>query len=93
MSRFSDAQGITGADQMEERLKRVEEQQAAWGQRFFSTFVIGRLRTDRTTPPATSADVNDSDQIYDVIRIYPYEYILINNDGAYNWVRLTMSTF
>lgn len=93
MTRFTDESPITGGTILEERVKRLEEQQAAWGNRFFNTFTIGRLRTDRLTPPTTSADVNSTDRLYDVIRIYPYEYVLINNSGVYNWVRITMSTF
>lgn len=93
MSRFTDQNAITGGSVLEERIKRLEEQQAAWGNRFFNTFMTGRLRTDRTTAPASSTDVNETDRLYDVIRIYPYEYVLINNAGAYNWVRITMSTF
>jgi hypothetical protein len=93
MSRFNDQNPITGNDSLEERVKRLEEQQASWGNRFFNTFTIGRLRTDRTTAPASSADVNATDRLYDIIRVYPYEYVLINNSGAFNWVRISMSTF
>lgn len=93
MSRFTDQNAITGGSVLEERVKRLEEQQAAWGNRFFNTFTIGRLRTDRVAPPANSTDVVNSDMIYDVIRIFPYQYILINNAGTLNWVRITMSTF
>lgn len=93
MSRFNNQNPITGNDPIEERIKRLEEQQAAWGNRFFNTFTIGRLRTDRIAPPANSTDVNATDRLYDVIRIFPYEYVLIDNAGAFNWVRISMSTF
>lgn len=93
MSRFTDQNSITGGTVLEERVKRLEEEQAAWGNRFFNTFTIGRLRTDRVTPPANSADVVKTDLLYDVIRIFPYEYVLINNAGTLNWVQITMSTF
>ncbi len=97
MSRFNDENAITGGSVLEERVKRLEEQQAAWSNRFFNTFMIGRLRTDRMgaipQPPANSADVQPPDRLYDVIRIYPFEYVLINNAGTLNWVQITMSTF
>ena len=93
MSRFANDPSITGGSVLEERIKRLEEQQAAWGNRFFNTFTIGRLRTDRTIAPASSTDVNKTDLLYDVIRVYPFEYVLINNAGVFNWVRIAMSTF
>lgn len=93
MSRFTDQNAITGGSVLEERVKRLEEERAAWGNRFFNTFTIGRLRTDRVAPPANSADVVKTDLLYDVIRIFPYEYVLINNAGTLNWVQITMSTF
>jgi hypothetical protein len=33
------------------------------------------------------------DKLYDVIRVYPYEYVLIPVAGVANWVRISMSTF
>ncbi len=93
MAKFQDQNPIMGNNVLEERIKRLEEQQAQWGNRFFNTFLTGRLRTDRTTPPASSTDVNDTDRVYDIIRIYPYEYVLINTGTVYEWVRITMSTF
>ena len=93
MSRFTNQNAITGVSTLEERVKRLEEQNAAWSNRFFNTFMIGRLRTDRTTAPANSTDINDTDKLYDVIRVFPFEYVLINNSGVYNWVQIQMSTF
>jgi hypothetical protein len=94
MSKWTDQNPITGSSIAEERLKRVEQQVFNLEQRLLnSTYLLGRLRTDRVTAPVSSTDVNDTDKIYDVIRIYPYEYVLINNSGTYNWVRLSMSTF
>lgn len=93
MSKYTDSNPITGSSIAEERLKRLEQQVFTLENRLFSAFVQGRLRTDRDTAPANSTDVNDTDKIYDIIRVYPYEYVLINNSGTFNWVRISMSTF
>lgn len=98
MSKVSDQGAITGATKLEERVKRLEEQQAAWGNRFFNTFMIGRLRTDRTAP-TSSTDVQTPDMIYDVVRQnvittgVAYQYTLINNAGTLVWVRTIMSSW
>jgi hypothetical protein len=93
MSRFADTQVTVGVDNTEERIRRLEELVYAMDNAFFNSFIRGRVRTDRTTPPATSTDINTTDKLGDVIYVYPYEYILINNAGTYNWVRISIGTF
>ncbi len=93
MSKYTDQNPITGSSIAEERITRLEQQIFTLQNRLSTAFVQGRLRTDRTTAPADSVDINNTDKLYDIIRVYPYEYILINNAGTFNWVRITMATF
>lgn len=92
MSRFSDA-SLSTPNNSEERIRRLEERLQVLEQNLPSSFVKGRLRTDRTTAPASSTDVNYTDQLYDVIVIAGAEYILLNNSGTLNWQKITLSTF
>ncbi len=84
---------LTGTSVLEERLKRVE-QQLSNSSNFVNSYTLGTLRTDRTTAPASSTDVTAGvDKLYDVIRVYPYEYILMNISGTAQWARISLSTF
>lgn len=91
MSKYINQIPITGTSIIEERLKRVE-QQLSNSSNFLNSHTLGTLRTDRTAP-ASSTDVQAPDKLYDIVRVYPYEYILINIAGTATWVRITMSTF
>lgn len=93
MTRFTDNPSLLGNEIAEVRLRRVEEELQFLRNQLYNTYFIGRLRTDRTTGPANSADVNATDKVYDVIRDANYEYVLINNGGTLAWRRITYSAF
>jgi hypothetical protein len=57
-----------------------------------SSFLKGRLRTDRAAP-SSSADVQSPDQLYDIVINASYIYLLIDNSGALAWRRVSISTF
>jgi hypothetical protein len=92
MSKFSDANPLVTKTVVDERVGRVEEAIRVIENRLANSYLQGRIRFDRTAP-IDSADVQSPDRLYDIVRIYPYEYVLINNAGTLNWVRITMSTF
>lgn len=92
MSRFTNNEGTITTNIFEERLKRVEQQIQSIVDSLSTTFLLGRLRVDRTAP-VDSNDVNALDALYDIVRDENYEYILINNSGTLNWVRIIMATF
>jgi len=77
---------------IEERIRRVEEQVQILNNRLPSTFVQGRLRWDRTSP-ASSSDVQSSDKLWDRCIDTSYEYVLVNNAGTLEWLRIIMSSF
>lgn len=77
---------------LEQRLKRLEQQMNFLNSTLSGYFTIGRLRTDRNAP-ANSTDVTSLDALHDVVRDTSYTYVLINNGGAYEWRRITMSSF
>lgn len=91
MGKFGDKSSFSGSSNLEERLKRLEQEQAN-STNFLNTYTLGTLRTDRTAP-TSSADVQTPDKLYDVVRDNNYEYILINRSGTATWVRIIMSTF
>lgn len=93
MTRFTDNASLLGNDIMEVRLRRVEEDLLFLQNQLANSYVLGRLRTDRSTGPATSADVNATDKLYDVIRDTSFEYVLINDGGALAWRRIILSAF
>lgn len=78
--------------QIEQRLVLLENQVRNLNNTLVKYFLIGRLRTDRGTP-SSSIDILPVDQIYDRVTDTSYEYILINNSGTLNWVRIAISTF
>lgn len=78
---------------IEERLRRLEQQVEYLVPSLNSVYLLGRLRFDRNSP-ANSADiVAGVDLLYDIVRDSNYEYILINNAGTLAWVRISMSSF
>jgi hypothetical protein len=74
------------------RINRIQNDLDATLSNLDATYVKGRLRFDRPAP-ANSADVNDTDLLYDRVLTVTFEYILINNAGTLNWVRSALSTF
>jgi aromatic ring hydroxylase len=93
MTRFTDNPSLLGNEIAEVRLRRVEENLQFIQDQLYNSYFFGRLRTDRTTGPASSADVNSTDAVYDVIRDTNYEYVLINNGGTLAWRRISYSAF
>lgn len=93
MTRFTDNPSLLGNEIAEVRLRRVEEDLQFLLTRISATYLLGRLRTDRTTGPANSADVTKNDKLYDVIRDTNYEYVLINDGGVLAWRRISYSAF
>lgn len=92
MTRLTDSNPLVARTIEEERIRRTEEAIRVIEIKLANSYVLGRLRIDRTAP-TSSTDVQPPDKLYDIVRIYPYEYTLINNAGSFNWVRITMSTF
>ena len=93
MTRFSDDESIAAVDNTQERIRRLEERLNLLENRLPQTYLQGRLRTDYTSAPANSADVNDTNQLYDYIILPTAEYILINNSGSLAWRQITLSSF
>jgi hypothetical protein len=92
MSRFTDQNAVTGGSVGEERVRRVEDQLNYLELTLPTTFVQGRLRTDRNAP-TSSSDIETGDQLYDIVQTVTYQYTLLNNAGTLNWVRIICSTF
>lgn len=92
MAYLTDNNGITGYDNTEERLRRVEEQVRLLNNLAYNKSILGRLRTDRTSP-VNSSDVQSPDLEYDMVRDDSYQYVLINNSGTLQWMRWSYSTF
>jgi hypothetical protein len=92
MSRFTDQNAVTGGSVGEERVRRVEDQLNYLELTLPTTFVQGRLRTDRNAP-TTSSDIETGDQLYDIVQTATYQYNLLNIGGALQWVRIVCSTF
>jgi hypothetical protein len=80
------------SSQVEQRLVSLENDVRNLNNTLVQYFLKGRLRTDRTAP-ANSADVQTPDRLYDRVTDTSYEYILINNAGTLEWVRIAISTF
>jgi aromatic ring hydroxylase len=93
MTRFTDSPSLLGNDILETRVRRVEENLQFLQNQLANTYFLGRLRVDRTTGPANSADVHPGDKLYDVIRDTNYEYVLINDAGTLAWRRISYSAF
>ncbi len=91
MSRFA-TNSILGTDQIDERMKRVEEELELLDNNLDALYVKGRLRFDRAAP-TSSSDVQTLDLLYDIVRDTNYEYVLINDAGNKRWRRITMSSF
>lgn len=79
-------------EQYERRIANLENQVRALTATLKGYFVLGRLRTDRTAPTASN-DVQSPDQLYDRVVATNYEYILVNNSGTLEWIRITCATF
>jgi hypothetical protein len=92
MTRFIEDQAITGTTMDEKRLRRVEEELNFFDNRFFNTFLRGRLRTDRNAP-TSSTDIETGDQEFDIVRESDYQYTLVNLSGTLTWLRAPWSTF
>jgi len=83
---------IIGAQNIEERVKRLEQRVNNIKDDLTSFFVLGRLRIDRGAP-ANSNDTTSLDLLYDVIIDKDYAYYLINNAGSLEWRRTALSSF
>jgi hypothetical protein len=92
MSRFVPQNNKLDMDELQVRVKRLENQLETLTADLTAVYVTGRLRFDRASP-ANSADVNTFDTLYDIVRDTSYEYILINNAGTPTWYRIALSTF
>lgn len=75
-----------------QRIVNLENQMRNLNFTLASQFLKGRLRIDRSAP-ATSADVQTPDLLYDVVYTPTYTYILIDNAGALAWRRIAMGAF
>jgi hypothetical protein len=78
--------------QLLQRIANIENQLRSINNTLLPFFVAGRLRTDRTAP-TSSSNVEAVDELYDRVVTTSYEYILLNNSGTLEWVRLSVSTF
>lgn len=79
-------------DDIIRRIERIENDLDQLNDLLRPYFIMGRLRTDRMAP-ISSSDFNENDLIYDRVVTPTYEYILVNNSGSLNWVRIAASTF
>lgn len=83
---------IMGTQNLEERVKRIEQRVNNTKNDLTSFFVLGRLRIDRDAP-ANSADIQGSDTLYDIVLKSDYVYYLVNNSGSLEWKRVALSSF
>jgi hypothetical protein len=92
MTRMTDANPLVASTILEERLRRVEDNQQVIENRLANSYTQGRIRFDRTSP-TSSADVQTPDRLYDIVRDTSYEYVLINDAGTLAWRRISYSAF
>jgi len=84
---------INSESELMRRVALLENQLRSITQTLNAFYLKGRLRTDRTAP-ANSTDINKNvDLLYDRVITPTYEYILLNNSGTLEWVRISASTF
>jgi hypothetical protein len=79
-------------DYILKRINRIQNTLDNLNKSVSSTYVLGRLRFDRSAP-TSSTDIFPSDLLYDRVVTNSFEYILTNNAGVLNWVRTALSTF
>lgn len=91
MSRFSD-ESITSRSNEQDRIRRLEENVRILQNKLANSYVLGRLRFDRT-PPLSSTDVQTPDKLYDIVRDEDFEYVLINVAGNLRWRRIGYVAF
>lgn len=83
---------ISGLDATFARIYRLEQIVQELQLRLYSSYVQGRLRTDRPVP-TSSSDVQPPDHEYDIVPDTTYQYYLVNISGTLTWVRWAYSTF
>jgi len=91
MSRFSN-QSITTLSNEQDRIRRLEETVRLLELKLANSYVLGRLRFDRTAP-VDSLDVQTPDKLYDIVRDENFEYVLINVAGNLRWRRISYVAF
>lgn len=92
MSRFTGDQSITALTSDQDRIRRLEETVKLLEWKQANSFVLGRMRFDRSVP-TNSADVLPPDKLYDIVRDTSFEYVLINDAGSLAWRRISYSAF
>lgn len=80
-------------DDLMKRLAYLEDQVNFMRNYMEAYFVSGRLRTDRAIPASSTEVYAGIDLLGDRIITDTYEYILVNNTGVLEWIRLSASTF
>lgn len=91
MSRFAD-QSVTARSDEQDRIRRLEENVRILQTKLSNSYVLGRLRFDRTAP-LSSTDVQTPDKLYDIVRDEDFEYVLINVAGDLRWRRISYVAF
>lgn len=79
-------------EELMRRLITLEDQVRFIAANASLNYVQGRLVINRVIP-VNSSDVLPTDRVFDRIVTNAFEYILINNSGTIEWVRITVSTF
>lgn len=92
MQLFNRELSTNSLNDIEQRIKRLEQRANNIKNDLSKFFVLGRLRTDRGAP-TNSTDVTDLDLLYDLIVTEPYLYYLIDNSGSLEWRRITLNSF
>jgi len=93
MTRFTNHESLSANDSTEERLRRLEERLNLLEIKLPQTFLQGRLRTDYTSAPTSSSDINKTDKLNDVVILTNSQYIVINDSGSLAWRKITLESF
>lgn len=93
MTRFTNHESLSAGDSTEERLRRLEERFNLLEIKLPQTFLQGRLRTDYTTAPTSSSDINKTDRLNDVVILTNSQYIIVNDSGSLAWRKVTLESF
>ena len=93
MTRFTNHESLSANDSTEERLRRLEERLNLLEIKLPQTFLQGRLRTDYTSAPTSSSDINKTDKLNDVVILTNSQYIIVNDNGSLEWRKITLESF
>lgn len=93
MSRFNHLGSLATDDGTIERVKRLEVRLEDLASRLERNYLRGRLRTDITSAPSSSTDINTTDQIWDIVILDDAQYIVVNNAGSLEWRKITLGVF